>query len=57
MFLLSLLVLECLFDYLLAMTGGTEGLFAQTTLEITEDIELTYRNQGIILSSLLDFGK
>lgn len=57
MFLLSLLVLECLFDYLLAMTGGTEGLFAQTTLEITEDIVLTYRNQGIILSSLLDFGK
>lgn len=27
-------------------TGGTEGLFAQKTLEITEDIIACYRNQG-----------
>lgn len=31
---------------LLGFVGGTEGLFAQTTLEITDDILKTYRNQG-----------
>ncbi|XXG75758.1 hypothetical protein AAC387_Pa08g0265 [Persea americana] len=31
---------------LIGFRGGSEGLFAQTTLEITEDIVLTYRNQG-----------
>lgn len=27
-------------------TGGSEGLFAQKTLEITDDILATYKNQG-----------
>eukprot|EP01018_Ginkgo_biloba_P032197 Gb_22035 [translate_table: standard] len=31
---------------LLGFVGGTEGLFAQTTLEITDSILSTYRNQG-----------
>lgn len=26
--------------------GGSEGLFAQKTLEITDDILQTYKNQG-----------
>lgn len=26
--------------------GGSEGLFAQKTLEITDDILKTYKNQG-----------
>lgn len=32
---------------LLLLTGGTQGLFAQKTLEITDDILSTYKNQGI----------
>lgn len=28
-------------------TGGTEGLFAQKSLEITDDILSTYKNQGL----------
>lgn len=28
-------------------SGGSEGLFAQKTLEITDDILATYKNQGI----------
>jgi hypothetical protein len=28
-------------------TGGSEGLFAQKTLEITDDILSTYKNQGM----------
>jgi pyrophosphate--fructose-6-phosphate 1-phosphotransferase len=31
---------------LLGFLGGSEGLFAQKTLEITEDILSTYKNQG-----------
>lgn len=31
---------------LLGFLGGTEGLFAQKTLEITDDILSTYKNQG-----------
>eukprot|EP00252_Welwitschia_mirabilis_P013359 TRINITY_DN29422_c0_g1_i1.p1 TRINITY_DN29422_c0_g1~~TRINITY_DN29422_c0_g1_i1.p1 ORF type:complete len:612 (+),score=138.07 TRINITY_DN29422_c0_g1_i1:180-2015(+) len=31
---------------LLGFVGGTEGLFAQNTLEITDDILKCYRNQG-----------
>ncbi|ONK68734.1 uncharacterized protein A4U43_C05F15370 [Asparagus officinalis] len=31
---------------LLGFIGGTEGLFAQKTLEITDDIISTYKNQG-----------
>ncbi|XP_058084843.1 pyrophosphate--fructose 6-phosphate 1-phosphotransferase subunit alpha-like [Magnolia sinica] len=31
---------------LIGFCGGTEGLFAQKTIEITKDIALTYRNQG-----------
>ncbi|XP_057837529.2 pyrophosphate--fructose 6-phosphate 1-phosphotransferase subunit alpha [Cryptomeria japonica] len=31
---------------LLGFVGGTEGLFAQKTLEITDDILTPYRNQG-----------
>ncbi|OVA01246.1 Phosphofructokinase domain [Macleaya cordata] len=31
---------------LIGFCGGTEGLFAQKTIEITEDIVSTYRNQG-----------
>ncbi|XP_008802157.1 pyrophosphate--fructose 6-phosphate 1-phosphotransferase subunit alpha-like [Phoenix dactylifera] len=31
---------------LLGFVGGTEGLFAQKTLEITDDILSTYKNQG-----------
>lgn len=47
------MILECLFAVFLAMTGGTEGLFEQKTIEITENIVLAYRNQGIILSTRL----
>lgn len=28
--------------------GGSEGLFAQKTLEITDDVMATYKNQGTI---------
>lgn len=31
-------------------TGGTEGLFAQKTLEITDDILSSYKNQGALRS-------
>ncbi|WOK95312.1 pyrophosphate--fructose 6-phosphate 1-phosphotransferase subunit alpha-like [Canna indica] len=31
---------------LLGFVGGTEGLFAQRTLEITEEVLATYKNQG-----------
>ncbi|MFS7960001.1 putative diphosphate--fructose-6-phosphate 1-phosphotransferase [Helianthus anomalus] len=31
---------------LLGFLGGSEGLFAQRTLEITDDVLATYRNQG-----------
>ncbi|KAK9269834.1 hypothetical protein L1049_025407 [Liquidambar formosana] len=31
---------------LLGFLGGSEGLFAQKTLEITDDVLLTYKNQG-----------
>ncbi|XP_077210502.1 pyrophosphate--fructose 6-phosphate 1-phosphotransferase subunit alpha-like isoform X2 [Tasmannia lanceolata] len=31
---------------LLGFVGGTEGLFAQKTLEITDDVLSTYKNQG-----------
>ncbi|XP_058069812.1 pyrophosphate--fructose 6-phosphate 1-phosphotransferase subunit alpha-like [Magnolia sinica] len=31
---------------LLGFVGGTEGLFAQRTLEITDDVLATYKNQG-----------
>ncbi|KAI3730257.1 hypothetical protein L1987_61426 [Smallanthus sonchifolius] len=31
---------------LLGFLGGSEGLFAQKTLEITDDVLATYRNQG-----------
>lgn len=47
------MVLECLFGVFLAITGGTEGLFEQKTIEITNDVVLAYRNQGIILSTRL----
>lgn len=33
-------------NILLGFLGGTEGLFAQKTLEITDDILSTYKNQG-----------
>lgn len=29
-------------------SGGSEGLFAQKTLEITDDVLATYKNQGTI---------
>jgi diphosphate-dependent phosphofructokinase len=28
------------------ITGGTEGLFAQKTMEIADDILSSYKNQG-----------
>lgn len=31
-----------------AIIGGTEGLFAQKTLEITYDLLSTYKNQGSV---------
>ncbi|KAK1261435.1 Pyrophosphate--fructose 6-phosphate 1-phosphotransferase subunit alpha [Acorus gramineus] len=31
---------------IIGFCGGTEGLFAQKTIEITEDLALMYRNQG-----------
>eukprot|EP00249_Psilotum_nudum_P007540 c20642_g1_i1 orf=334-2157(-) len=33
-------------NVLLGFVGGTEGLFAQKTVEITEDLISSYRNQG-----------
>ncbi|GJN34254.1 hypothetical protein PR202_gb22901 [Eleusine coracana subsp. coracana] len=33
-------------NVLLGFVGGTEGLFAKKTLEITDDVLLSYRNQG-----------
>lgn len=33
-------------DGLFLTTGGTEGLFAQKTLEITNEILSAYKNQG-----------
>ncbi|KAL6008460.1 hypothetical protein ACLOJK_033971 [Asimina triloba] len=39
-------------DSALVKTGGTEGLFAKKTIELTEDVVASYRNQGI-LSNLL----
>jgi pyrophosphate--fructose-6-phosphate 1-phosphotransferase len=33
-------------NVLLGFVGGTEGLFAQKTLEITEELLASYRNQG-----------
>lgn len=34
--------------------GGTEGLFAQKTLEITEEVLSSYKNQGVLkIGSLL----
>lgn len=30
--------------------GGSEGLFAQKTLEITDDILQTYKNQGTLFA-------
>ncbi|XP_031473218.1 pyrophosphate--fructose 6-phosphate 1-phosphotransferase subunit alpha [Nymphaea colorata] len=33
-------------NVLLGFVGGTEGLFAQRTLEITEDVLSSYKNQG-----------
>jgi hypothetical protein len=30
----------------LPVTGGSEGLFAQKTLEITDEVLQTYKNQG-----------
>ncbi|KNA06069.1 hypothetical protein SOVF_184560 [Spinacia oleracea] len=33
-------------NVLIGFLGGTEGLFAQKTLEITDDILSTYKNQG-----------
>jgi pyrophosphate--fructose-6-phosphate 1-phosphotransferase len=33
-------------NVLLGFVGGTEGLFAQRTLEITEELLASYRNQG-----------
>ncbi|KAG6543305.1 hypothetical protein Mapa_015219 [Marchantia paleacea] len=33
-------------NVLLGFVGGTEGLFAQKTLEVTDDLVRTYRNQG-----------
>lgn len=32
--------------HIYAFPGGSEGLFAQKTLEITDDILATYKNQG-----------
>ncbi|KAF8377966.1 hypothetical protein HHK36_031355 [Tetracentron sinense] len=32
--------------FVIPTTGGTEGLFAQKTLEVTDDILSTYKNQG-----------
>ncbi|XP_059636668.1 pyrophosphate--fructose 6-phosphate 1-phosphotransferase subunit alpha-like isoform X2 [Cornus florida] len=34
------------YSILLGFLGGSEGLFAQKTLEITDDILATYKNQG-----------
>jgi hypothetical protein len=38
----------CLFTYsgLCLRTGGTEGLFSNKTLEITNDVLASYKNQG-----------
>ncbi|RLM86538.1 pyrophosphate--fructose 6-phosphate 1-phosphotransferase subunit alpha-like [Panicum miliaceum] len=33
-------------NVLLGFVGGTEGLFAKKTLEITDDVLLSYKNQG-----------
>ncbi|XP_055834266.1 pyrophosphate--fructose 6-phosphate 1-phosphotransferase subunit alpha [Solanum dulcamara] len=33
-------------NILLGLLGGSEGLFAQKTLEITDDVLATYKNQG-----------
>lgn len=33
--------------------GGSEGLFAQKTLEITDDVLATYKNQGTSRTRLL----
>ncbi|KAK1326527.1 Pyrophosphate--fructose 6-phosphate 1-phosphotransferase subunit alpha [Acorus calamus] len=32
---------------IIGFCGGTEGLFMQKTIEITEDLVLAYRNQGV----------
>jgi len=44
MFVRQLNNLVCIRLFLSA--GGSEGLFAQKTLEITDDILSTYKNQG-----------
>ncbi|KAJ6931862.1 pyrophosphate-fructose-6-phosphate-phosphotransferase alpha1 [Populus alba x Populus x berolinensis] len=36
----------CIIKCFYLSTGGSEGLFAQKTLEITDDILSTYKNQG-----------
>jgi len=38
---------------LFSVAGGTEGLFAQKTLEITDEILSTYKNQGKGLNRML----
>lgn len=35
------------FTHMSIYAGGTEGLFAQKTLEITEELLSTYKNQGL----------
>lgn len=41
-----MLILLMYFFFLCVKTGGTDGLFAQKTLEITEEVLSSYKNQG-----------
>lgn len=43
---LPLLLEMVLFNSLHMSSGGSEGLFAQKTLQITDDVLATYKNQG-----------
>lgn len=42
----SLVRINILKIHICALPGGSEGLFAQKTLEITDNILATYKNQG-----------
>lgn len=44
-FFLSLIYVRSPFLFL--DIGGTEGLFAQKTLEITDEVLAAYKNQGV----------
>lgn len=43
----SLWGFETYISHVHVLPGGSDGLFAQKTLEITDDILTTYKNQGI----------